>query len=171
MSHRKLSYLIVGLTLVIAFVVGCGAPTAPPEPTSAPTLVSPTQQPTPIPPTASPTAIPPTTTPTPSPEVLILLAWIDAFNHQDIDAFMSYVADTAVLDRGPHGIVTGTEAIRETLLLEFKEPIKAHVTWWSVDGNTITYGSYVLVGKQKIDSCTSLIVIEDGKIVSDQCAP
>ena len=162
MSHGKLLHSIVGLTLALTFVVGCGAPAATPEPISTPTLVPPTQ---------TPTSIPLTSMPTPSPEVLTLLAWIDAFNYRDIDAFMSYVADTAVLDRGPHGIVTGAEAIRETLLLEFEDPITARVTWWSVDGNTITYGSYVLVGGQRIDSCTSLMVIEKGKIVSDQCAP
>jgi len=67
--------------------------------------------------------------------------------------------------------VTGAQAIRETLLLEFKDPVKAHVTGWSVDGNTITYDSYVLVGGNQIDSCTSLMVIENGKIVSDLCAP
>jgi hypothetical protein len=103
--------------------------------------------------------------------VQILLAWIDAFNHKDEDAFMSYVADDAVLDRGDHGIVTGIEAIRETLLLEFEEHITAYVTQWSVDGSIITYDSFVIVGGRRIDSCTSQMVIENGKIVSDQCAP
>ena len=39
-----------------------------------------------------------------------------------MEAFISYVADNATPDRGPHGIVTGAQAIRETLLLEFKDP-------------------------------------------------
>jgi hypothetical protein len=173
MSTLKLIQQMIGLTLVLLLLSGCGTPAATPAPLmiTTPTPVPPTATPTPMPPTAPPASTPPTTTPTPSPEVLTLLAWIDAFNQRDIDTFMSYVADTAVLDRGPHGIVTGAEAIREIMLLEFKDPITARVTWWSVDGNTITYGSYVQVGGQRIDSCTSLMVIENGKIVSDLCAP
>jgi len=163
----KPSELTVAVVLAIV-AAGCGAgrnpaePTLPPAPTAtAEAMLRPTSTPRPT----------PTITTTPSPEVLTLLAWIDAFNHQDLEAFMSYVAENATLDRGPHGIVTGAQAIRETLLLEFEDPITAHVTWWSVDGNTITYGSYVLVGGGRIDSCTSLMVIENGRIVSDQCAP
>lgn len=167
MSHGKWLQPILGLALTLSFVVGCSAPTATPEPTSTftPTLIPSTTF------TFTPTLVPSTTTPTPSPEVLTLLAWIDAFNRRDIDACMSYVADEAVLDRGPHGIVTGAEAIRATLLVEFEKPIKAYVTWWSVDGGAVTYGSYVTVEGQRIDSCTSLMLIENGKIVSDLCAP
>jgi len=56
MSNRRLLGSVIGLTLVILFVVGCGAGT--PEP--------PTAAPTPAPPTATPTPVPPTATPIPA---------------------------------------------------------------------------------------------------------
>ena len=105
------------------------------------------------------------------PEVLVLLSWIDAFNHQDIGAFMSHLTETAVLDRGPHGVVTGSEAIRETLQAEFEEPATVYITSWSVEGNAVTYDSYVVAGGTRIDSCTSVLVLEGGRIASDKCVP
>lgn len=74
MSRQKLLQQVVGATLVIVFLVGCGAPAATPmsEATAAtstlvpsaatPTSKPPTPTPTPVPPT--PTPIPPTPTPT-----------------------------------------------------------------------------------------------------------
>lgn len=59
MSYGKLLLSVVGLTLVISFVVGCGTPAA--------TSVSPTATPTPKPLTATSTPVPPTATPTPVP--------------------------------------------------------------------------------------------------------
>jgi hypothetical protein len=67
MNRRKLLQSVTGLTLVILFVVGCGAPAATPEPTATFTLVPPTATPTPVPPTVTSTAIPPTATLKPEP--------------------------------------------------------------------------------------------------------
>jgi len=77
MSYGKLLPSMVGLTLVVSLVVGCGAPAvapapptatpAPKPPTATPTPVPPTATPTPKPPTAIPTPVPPAATPTPRP--------------------------------------------------------------------------------------------------------
>ena len=79
MSCQKLLQQMVGMTLVMLLLVGCGAPAATPvseapaatatpvPPTATPTPVPPTPTPTPVPPTATPTPVPPTATPTPVP--------------------------------------------------------------------------------------------------------
>jgi dipeptidyl aminopeptidase/acylaminoacyl peptidase len=69
MSHWKLLQLVIGVTLVMLFVLGCGVGT-PESPTATPTLAPPTSTPTPELPTATPTSKPaatPTRTPTPAP--------------------------------------------------------------------------------------------------------
>jgi hypothetical protein len=73
MSHKNLLQLL-GLTLVMVLLVGCGNSLATIEPTSTPTLISPTHtlEPptatlTPLPPTDTPTLEPPTTPSTPTP--------------------------------------------------------------------------------------------------------
>jgi hypothetical protein len=61
MSRQKLLQVVIGLTLIMLFLVGCG--------TTAPTPVSeaPAASPTPEPPTATPSPEPPTATPSPEP--------------------------------------------------------------------------------------------------------
>jgi hypothetical protein len=82
MNYQKLLQQMIGVTLVMLLLVGCGTPatiptpvvivvTATPQPTLTPapptaTPVPPTATPTPLPPTATPTPVPPTPTPTPS---------------------------------------------------------------------------------------------------------
>lgn len=71
MSRRKPLQPLIGITWVMLFLVGCGAPAAPPEPPTS-TTRSPTAMPrfpTPIPPTVTPgTSTPePTVTPAPYP--------------------------------------------------------------------------------------------------------
>jgi predicted esterase len=68
MSYQKLLRQMIGVTLVMLLLAGCGAPAATPvseAPAVTPTPEPPTATFTPIPPT--PTPIPPTATPTPEP--------------------------------------------------------------------------------------------------------
>ena len=73
MSYKKSLQHMIGVTLVMLLLVGCGAPAATPvpptatpvPPTATPTPELPTSTFTPIPPT--PTSVPPTATPTPEP--------------------------------------------------------------------------------------------------------
>lgn len=70
MSHRNLLQQVIGATLVVVFLVGCGAPAATPlsEAPAATSMPAPSKTtPTPESPTATPTQIPPTPTPTPIP--------------------------------------------------------------------------------------------------------
>jgi hypothetical protein len=78
MSYQKLLQQMIGVTLVMLLLVGCGAPaatptpvvivvTATPQPTPTPIVIvvtaTPQPTPTPVPPTATP--VPPTATPVP----------------------------------------------------------------------------------------------------------
>lgn len=79
MNRQRLLQQVVGATLAMVFLVGCGAPAATPvseapvaESTQISSVVTPTPEPptvapTPAPPTATPTPKSPTTTPTPAP--------------------------------------------------------------------------------------------------------
>jgi hypothetical protein len=79
MGYQELLRQIIGVTLVMLLLVGCGAPAATPvseAPAATSTPVSsaatstpepPTATPTPLPPTATSTPVPPTPTPTPVP--------------------------------------------------------------------------------------------------------
>lgn len=68
---------------------------------------------------AEPTS--PTPAPTLEPQAAVILAWHEAWNNKDIDAFMALLAEDAVLDRGPHGLIQGTEDIRAVVIDEMKE--------------------------------------------------
>ena len=70
MSRQKLLQQVIGVTLVVLFLVGCGAPAATPEPPTS-TPIPPTA--TSVPSTATPTPVPPTATPTPVPTPALLL--------------------------------------------------------------------------------------------------
>jgi len=175
MSYRKLFGSAVGLTLVMLFLVGCGAPEPPTPtpilPTATPTQEPPTATPTPIPPTATPTPIPstpaPASTPTLEPQAHVMLAWHEAWNNKDIDAFMALVADDAVLDRGPYGVITGKEKIQAIVTLEMKENLKAKVSKFEVEGNQVTYYYEVFIDGRKVDQGFAVAIVENGKIKSD----
>jgi len=144
--------------MLIILVAGCvPTPTALP-----PTATQPPSTATQPPPTETP--IPPT--PTPDPQALII-AWHEAFNNKDIDAFMAMVADDAVLERGPYGIVTGKERIRETVLIEMEQDIRAVVSHFEIEGNTITYRWKVYERGRVVDRGVGIAIIENGKIKSD----
>ena len=95
------------------------------------------------------------------------MAWHEAFNSKDINAFMALVADDAVLDRGPYGVITGKEKIRATVLLEMQENLKARLSKFQVQGNTVTYHWEMLMGARRVDEGDGVAIIENGKIKSD----
>jgi ketosteroid isomerase-like protein len=94
-------------------------------------------------------------------------AWIEALNKQDIDASTALVAEDAVLDRGPHGMVTGKEEIRATVLLEMGEYLRAEVSQSEVEGNTVTYYYEVFAGATQVGGGLSVATVVNGKIESD----
>jgi hypothetical protein len=112
---------------------------------------------------------PPTPAPTPTlaPQAQVLLAWIDAFNAKDVDAFMALVADDAELDRGPYGIVKGKDKIRAALLLELKDNARAVISNLVVQGDQVTYSYVVYIGGRAVDRGNSIAIVKNGKIVSD----
>ena len=80
---------------------------------------------------------------------------------------MALVADDAVLDRGPHGVITGKENIRATVLLEMKENLKAKVSKFEVEGDQVTYYYEVFVGGRRVDQGVGVAIVKNGKIKSD----
>ncbi len=58
MGRQKLWLLVIGLTLAILFLVGCGSPLATTVPAATATPPPPTFTPTPLPPAATPTPLP-----------------------------------------------------------------------------------------------------------------
>jgi len=116
--------------------------------------------------TATPTATP-APTPTLQPLAQIVWDWNEAFNNRDIEAFMALVADDAVLDRGPYGVITGAEKIRATLALEWQDPIRSELSDFKVDGNKVTCHYVVYEGGKRVDSGNSVTIVENGKIKSD----
>jgi len=114
-----------------------------------------------------PVSISPTPTPTLEPQAKVIEAWHEAFNNKDVDAFMALVADDAVLDRGPHGLVTGAENIRATVIEEMKEDIRAKVYGFEVEGNRVTYQYEVFTGGSRVDHGMAVAIVENGKITSD----
>ena len=170
MSSQSLLQQMINLTLVAWLLTACGAPAGAPTPmptlTPAPTS-TPTSTPTPTltpAPTSTPTSAP---TPTLEPQAEVILAWHEAWNRQDIDAFMALVADDAVLDRGPYGVITGKEKIRATVTLEMKEKTKAKVSRFEVEGDQVTYYYEVFVGGSRVDQGVGVAIVENGKIKSD----
>jgi len=191
MQPVKYRGILVGVIVLVSLLAACGSPATAPTvvlPTAivSPTLAAPSTL-TPSPPTA--TAVPPTDTPTPTasatpaptptktptpaptptlaPQAQVLLAWIDAFNAKDVDAFMALVADDAELDRGPYGIVKGKEKIRATLLIELKDNARAVISNLVVEGDQVTYSYVVYIGGRAVDRGNSIAIVRKGKIVSD----
>jgi len=80
---------------------------------------------------------------------------------------MALVADDAVLDRGPHGVITGKENIRATVLLEMKENLKAKVSKFEVEGDQVTYYYEVFIGGRRVDQGVGVAIVKNGKIKSD----
>ena len=107
------------------------------------------------------------TTPTLEPLAQVIYTWTEAWNNKDIDAFMALVADDAVLDRGPYGVISGKEAIRTVVLMEMAEGLKSKVSKFKVEGNQVTYYYEVYIGGSKVDQGFGVAIIENGKIKSD----
>lgn len=80
---------------------------------------------------------------------------------------MALVADDAVLDRGPHGVITGKKNIRATVLLEMKENLKAKVSKFEVEGDQVTYYYEVFIGGRRVDQGVGVAIVKNGKIKSD----
>lgn len=182
MCHRLSSQRLAILAVFLLFAVGCGAPAATPAPETVappPTLEPPTAvpsplppTPTPVPPSPAPTRAPtdtpaPAPTPTRDPAVQVVVAWHTAWNAKDIEAFMALLADDAVLDRGPYGVITGKENIRPLVIEEMKEGLKARVGQFKVEGNQVFYHYEVFAGGSKVDEGDAVAIVENGKIVSD----
>lgn len=153
MSRANLLQAMVALTLVMPLMVGCGAPAAAPTPTPRKATL-----------TSTPASAP---TPTLEPQAQVLLAWHEAWSNKNIDAFMALVADDAVLDRGPYGVITGTEKIREVAISEMKEGLKAQVGQFKVEGNKVTYYYEVFSGGKRVGQGRGVAIVENGKIKSD----
>jgi ketosteroid isomerase-like protein len=159
MSRIKVLQAIVWFTLVTSFVVGCSIPTDTPEPKSTSELVSQTSTPASTPTSAL--------TPTLELQARVILAFHEAFTNNDIDALMALVADDAVLDLGPRGVVTGKEKIRTAVLLEMQDNLIHKASRFVVEGNKVTYYFEVFVGARCVDQGFSVAIIENGKIISD----
>ena len=162
--------------LVIAMawlaLTGCGpAAAASPTPTAQP----PTDALTPIPHTAAPTALSLTDTPEPAPTLVpqaaVVQAWQAAWNSKDLEAFMALLAENAVLDRGPYGLLTGKEAIRAVVIEEMEEGLKGRLSNLRVVGDHVYCHYEVLLNDKVIDEGESVTIVRDGKIVSDLPAP
>lgn len=97
----------------------------------------------------------------------MIIAWHEAWNNKDIDKFMALVADDAVLDRGPYGVITGKEKIRDIVIMEMKENLKTRVSKFKVEGNTVTYYYEVFIAGKKVDQGFGVAIVENGKIKSD----
>jgi len=171
MSLRTLIKQSAGPLLLALLVMACGAPGWIPLATSTPlpATPAPTAEPTTLPPTATLAPPPPTAiaAPTLQPQAEVIVAWHEALNNKDIDAFMALLADDAALDRGPHGIITGTENIRALVVHEMEQGIQAKVSGFHVLGDEVTYHYETYLGGKRVDQGTGVAIVRGGKIVSD----
>jgi enterochelin esterase-like enzyme len=95
MSYRRLLHSVVGITLVIAFAVGCAAP-----PTAAPVSEAPAATATPVPPPVAPTSTPapPPSTPTAMPAPAeSASATLQPASHQERVTIQDFTLDSQAL--------------------------------------------------------------------------
>lgn len=98
-------------------------------------------------------------------------AWQAAWNGKNLEAFMALLAENAILDRGPYGVITGTEAIRAVVIEEMEEGLKGRLSNIRVVGDQVYCHYEVLLDNKVIDEGESVTIVRDGKIVSDLPAP
>jgi hypothetical protein len=99
--------------------------------------------------------------------VQVIVAWHTAWNAKDLETYMDLLADDAVLDRGPAGVITGKENVRPLVIEEMKEGLKARVGQFRVEGNQVFYHYEVYAGGSKVDEGDAVAIVENGKIASD----
>jgi len=123
----------------------------------------------------SPTATP-APTPTLAPQVLVVLAFHDALNAGDVELALTYVADDAVMARGPYGIGHGKEELRAIFEKEVRDRTKFKLSNCQVKGNMVACDYQVTVKGRVVDSGKvpkdwageTGFEVRDGKIHSDR---
>lgn len=100
----------------------------------------------------------------PADPIAIMQASNERINAGDVDGFMEFFAEDAVMS-DEYGRSVGHQAIREVMQEVVKQGIRFELSDLRVDGNVVTYTCHVFMGDKKIDTVKSLDVIVDGLII------
>jgi hypothetical protein len=101
----------------------------------------------------------------PTDPIAIMQAANERINAGDVDGFMEFFAEDAVMS-DEHGQSVGSQAIREYMQKEIVDKdFRFELSDLSVDGNVITYICHVYMGNMDLGTYTGLDVIKDGKII------
>ncbi len=100
----------------------------------------------------------------PTDPIAIMQASNERFNAGDLDGFMKFFAEDAIVS-DPTGRTVGSQAIREVMQEVVKQGIRFELSDLSADGNVVTYTCDVFIGDKKIDMVKGLDVIVDGLII------
>jgi hypothetical protein len=122
------------------------------------------------PPTATPAP-----TPTLAPQAQVVLAFHAALNAGDVELALTYVADDAVMARGPYGTGHGKEELRAIFKQEVRDRTKFKLSNCQVKGNMVACDFQVTIGGNVVDSGKvpegwageTGFDVRDGKIHSD----
>jgi hypothetical protein len=133
MSCRKLLQQMIGVTLVMSLLVGCGAPAATPTPIVIVATATPQPTPTPVPPTVTPvpptsTLIPPMATPTPVPPTpTVPPALTPTPSQSDMRAaVIAALHSVSKLSHRSESEIVFTDGKTVTSTIEFVPPDKKH---------------------------------------------
>jgi len=101
----------------------------------------------------------------PADPIAIMQASNERLNAGDLDSFMKFFAEDAVIS-DEHGRSVGSQAIREYMQKEIVDKgFRFELSDLSVDGNIVTYTCHVYMGNMDLGTYTGLDVIKDGKII------
>jgi hypothetical protein len=110
-----------------------------------------------------------------APQIAIWLAFHDALSGNNIELALSFVAEDAVMRRGPYGIGHNREELRGIFHKEVEDNTKFNLFNCRVNGDWVACDSRVFVGGHMVDSYTfppdwngdSGALIQNGKIKQD----
>jgi ketosteroid isomerase-like protein len=105
----------------------------------------------------------------PTDPIAIMQASNERLNAGDLDGFMKFFAEDAVMS-DEYGRSVGAQAIREVMqtIVEqevVKQGIRFDLSDLSADGNVVTYTFHVYMNNKEIDTYKGLDVIADGLII------
>jgi hypothetical protein len=103
----------------------------------------------------------------PTDPIAIIQASNERINKGDLDGYLKYFADDAVIS-DEHGRSVGTQAIREYMQQEIvAKDFRFELSDLSADGDIVTYTCHVYMGNMDLGIVKGLSVIKDGKIIYD----
>ena len=95
----------------------------------------------------------------------IILASNEYINQGNVDGFMKFFAEDAVM-ADEHSRTVGSQAIQDYMQKEIVDKdFRFEISDLSVDGNIVTYTCHTYMGNMDLGTYPGLDVIKDGKII------